>query len=120
MRKRNKIFILLLVLFVSVFGYFIPKTLSKYTNSLSNTISVNFSRPQYTIKFNSNGGSGSMSDMTVKYDVSQNLTTNSFTRSGYDFIGWNTAANGSGTSYTNGQEVNNLSTTEGDEITLYA
>jgi uncharacterized repeat protein (TIGR02543 family) len=28
-----------------------------------------------------------------------NLTTNAFTRTGYTFAGWNTPANGTGTSY---------------------
>ena len=54
----------------------------------------------YTVTFNANGGSGSMSDQTAS--TTTNLTTNSFTRSGYTFSGWNTAANGTGTSYADG------------------
>jgi uncharacterized repeat protein (TIGR02543 family) len=34
--------------------------------------------------------------------VATNLTTNAFTRTGYHFAGWNTAANGSGTAYADG------------------
>ena len=39
---------------------------------------------------------------------------------GYVFSGCNTKADGTGTSYTNGQSVSNLSTTNGATVTLYA
>ena len=75
----------------------------------------------YTIKFNGNGAtSGSMSNMTMTYDVAKNLTANSFTKSGYHFTGWNTKAAGTGTSYYNKQSVKNLSSTQGAVINLYA
>ena len=35
-------------------------------------------------------------------NVATTLTLNTFTRTGYTFNGWNTAANGSGTTYANG------------------
>ena len=69
----------------------------------------------YTITFNANGGSGTMSALTVKEGASQKLTANSFTRTGYIFTGWNTKADGSGTSYTNGQTI-----TPTSNLTLYA
>lgn len=53
-----------------------------------------------TVTFNANGGSGSMTAQTS--GTSAALTTNAFTYSGYTFAGWNTAANGSGTAYSNG------------------
>ncbi len=53
----------------------------------------------YTVTFNANLGTGSMSNQIA--GVATNLTTNAFTRSGYTFTGWNTAADGSGTSYAN-------------------
>jgi uncharacterized repeat protein (TIGR02543 family) len=56
----------------------------------------------YSVTFNSNSGSGSMSAQTFTHGVSANLTANSFTRSNYYFTGWNTAANGSGTAYSAG------------------
>jgi uncharacterized repeat protein (TIGR02543 family) len=52
-----------------------------------------------TVTFNANGGSGTMSDQTAS--TATNLTANAFTRTGYTFTGWNTAANGSGTAYSN-------------------
>ena len=56
--------------------------------------------PMYTVTFNSNGGSGSMTPQSA--NVSTALTTNTFTRTSYNFSGWNTLANGTGTPYANG------------------
>ena len=55
--------------------------------------------PAYTVSFNANGGVGDMPSETK--NVATALTPESFSRSGYTFAGWNTAANGSGTSYAN-------------------
>lgn len=74
----------------------------------------------YTIKFNGNGGAGTTADLGMTYDVSKNLTANGFTRTGYTFTGWNTAANGTGTAYSNKQSVSNLTSTDGGTINLYA
>ena len=52
------------------------------------------------VTFNANGGTGSMSAQTSC--SAANLTSNAFTRAGYTFSGWNTAADGSGTAYANG------------------
>lgn len=74
---------------------------------------------QYTVKFNSNGGSGNMNDMTVQRDTNTNLTTNTFAKTNCHFTGWNTKADGSGISYSDKQTINNI--TNADEtITLYA
>ena len=73
----------------------------------------------YTVRFNNNGGSGTMSDQTFTVGVSQALKANTFTKSGYTFRGWNTQSNGYGTSYTNRQTVKDL-TSAGNTITLYA
>ncbi len=72
----------------------------------------------YKVVFNANGGTGNMADQTLTYDTAANLNANTYTKTGYSFGGWNTAAGGTGTAYTNGAEVENLKT-EG-EITLYA
>ena len=74
----------------------------------------------YNIVFNANGGAGTMSDQAIDYGTTTALSSNTFTRGGYIFTGWNTESNGSGTSYTDGQSVSNLSSTDGDEIDLYA
>lgn len=63
------------------------------------------SADEILVSFDANGGEGSMDAMTQKKDVSFTLTGNTFTRTGYDFTGWNTEKDGSGTSYTDGATV---------------
>ena len=50
----------------------------------------------YTISFDANGGTGSMANQTVTSGSSTTLSANTFTRSGYLFMGWNTKADGTG------------------------
>ena len=58
-----------------------------------------------TATYNANDGSGSPSTnvVSVPFDSSITLTANTFTRSGHTFNGWSSAADGSGTQYTNSQ-----------------
>ena len=72
----------------------------------------------YTVSYNSNGGSGTMTDASSPYTPGANVTvlTNTFTRSGFVFSGWNTAANGSGTSYANASTITGIAA----NTTLYA
>lgn len=70
-----------------------------------------------TITFKGNGStSGSMSKQTAYTNSTFTLKKNAFKKSGYVFAGWNTKANGKGTSYSNKQKVSNLT----GSITLYA
>ena len=86
------------------------------------TITANFSRTAntYTIAYNCNTGSGSTASSSHTYDSEKTLTTNGCTKTGYKFSGWNTKSDGSGTSYSNGASVSNLSSTKGATVTLYA
>ena len=82
---------------------------------------AHFRKNNYTIEFDGNGAtSGATASMNMKYDESENLTTSGFTRTGYIFSGWNTQADGSGTNYTDGQEVRNLTDIDGLTVTLHA
>jgi uncharacterized repeat protein (TIGR02543 family) len=58
-----------------------------------------------TITFDANGGSGAMASEPERYNTTVALTLNTFAYSGYTFNDWNSEANGSGTSFTNGQLV---------------
>ncbi len=69
----------------------------------------------YTVSFNANDGEGSMENLTTCPAGSVTLTANTFTRSGYAFKGWNTAADGSGTAYADKDEI-----TVAADTTLYA
>lgn len=74
----------------------------------------------YTIKFNANGGSGSMSNLSMTYGTAKNLTANTFTRTGYTFQGWSTSSSATSATYTDGQSVNNLTSINGGTVNLYA
>lgn len=54
----------------------------------------------YTIAYNANGGSDAPANQTKYYGVDLTLSDVIPTRSGYTFVNWNTAANGTGTSYS--------------------
>ena len=84
------------------------------------TLYAQWTANSYTVTFDANGGEGSMNQQTFTYDVAQALNQNTFTRTGYSFTGWNTQANGSGSTYVDKAEVQNLTTEEGANITLYA
>ena len=75
-----------------------------------------------TVTFDANGGSGVMNSLTAASNVSTSLTSNIFTRSGFTFTGWNTAADGTGTAYADAADVTQLAAAEynGQTITLYA
>ena len=91
----------------------------KMTGNL--TLTANWSANTYYVAYNGNGHtSGSMSNSTHTYGVAKNLTANAYAKTGYTFAGWNTATNGSGTSYSNQQSVTNLTSTSGGTVTLYA
>ena len=47
-----------------------------------------------TLRFDTNGGIGIMSDMRIKTDETRTLTDCGFSRKGYDFVGWATSENG--------------------------
>ncbi|MGA7834586.1 MAG: InlB B-repeat-containing protein [Acidimicrobiales bacterium] len=66
-----------------------------------------------TVTFDANGGNGSMAPQTE--DQPSQLTINTFARSHYTFVDWNTAANGTGTGYANGVKYSFTS-----PLTLYA
>ncbi|MBP5449936.1 MAG: InlB B-repeat-containing protein, partial [Spirochaetales bacterium] len=74
----------------------------------------------YTVVFDANGGSGSMDKFKMTYDVSADLPANAFSKTEYDFVGWNTKADGTGTSYADGANIKNLTAENKVEVTLYA
>ena len=71
----------------------------------------------YTVSYNANGGTGTMTDSNSPYFMNSTVTTktNTFSNGGQTFTGWNTKANGTGTSYAEGV---NFTITE--NTTLYA
>jgi len=85
------------------------------------TLYAVWNRISYAIAYDGNGAtSGEMENVDCYYDETATLTTNAYLRDGYTFVGWNTAADGTGTSYAESADVTNLATTDGDVVTLYA
>ena len=61
-----------------------------------------------------------MSNQTFTYGTEQKLTSNAFKKTGFTFSKWTRNADGTGTSYTNGQSVSNLTSSNGATINLHA
>lgn len=98
-------------------------TTKKYTVApdSKDTLTANWRANTYKVAFNGNGATGgTMAAQSMTYNAKAALTTNTLTRTGYDFAGWNTSANGKGTAYADGATVTNLSATDGTTVTLYA
>lgn len=79
----------------------------------------------YTISYNSNKPSKASSSVTgstgqtdLVYDQTGNLAYNGFSITGWSFVNWNTKADGSGTTYQAGQQIQNMN--DGQNTTLYA
>ena len=89
-------------------------------NGDSITLYAQWATNVYTIVYDANGGTGTTASSTHSFNQSKTLTANAFTRDGWAFIGWNTAADGSGTWYDDQASVVNLTDVDGSTVTLYA
>ena len=77
----------------------------------------------YSVRFDSNGGTGIMDNQTIAVGETQNLWPCAFARSGYTFAGWAlspTDAEAKKVTYRDGQAVRNLATSNGATVPLYA
>lgn len=104
-------------------------TIIDNTNMLKGTVTgdtvvmPHVSINQYTVKFEPNADAGenlTATTQAVYYNRQRTLNANTFKYTGYTFAGWNTKADGTGTAYTDGQTIENLSSADGAVITLYA
>lgn len=83
------------------------------------TLYAQWGNKDYQIRFDANGGSGTMAAVSTQYGKTVTLPENSFTRVGYRFIGWNIRADGSGSTYLDQAEVKDLPSADGKAV-LYA
>ena len=75
----------------------------------------------YTIAFSGGeGGQGTMDSIPATYDQEVTLPKNTFTRPGYYFNGWSASSGASSGSYADEKPVKNLTTKQGETVTLYA
>lgn len=108
---------------------------TRITNTVQKTNKVDVHQPVYYVRFDDNNEfnpnhqtgeftqnvvDGSMSDMVCEWSHSYDLNVNTYRREGYDFVGWNTKSDGSGTAYSDGAEIKNLTDETDGVITLYA
>lgn len=101
------------------FGAKVDTTLPAGEYATTLTVAVVAQPRTVTITFDGNGADGgSMLQQTIIAGDTENLTANAFTRTGYEFTGWNTDADGNGTAYADEAAF----TASGDEqrVTLYA
>ncbi|SHK98458.1 InlB B-repeat-containing protein [Fibrobacter sp. UWB12] len=76
----------------------------------------------YKVQFNANNGTDESTTQQFTYGTAKNLDLNTFNppQGKGGFSAWTTNANGTGTSYADGQSVQNLTTTLGGTVQLYA
>ena len=84
---------------------------TSYSNGQSVTITAGvtlyakWTLNTYAIAFNANSGVGSMGNQSFTHGVATNLNANLYTRANYVFYRWATAADGSGTTYSDLAQV---------------
>ena len=75
---------------------------------------------RYTIRFDANGGAGSMNSVSATYGKKIALSANAFKRANFSFIGWSKDKDDSEARYADRQKVKNLTSADGRTVTLYA
>ena len=74
----------------------------------------------YSIVFNANGGEGTMDDQTVELGATVALSANAFTCEGKTFLGWGYFQDDATATFTDGQEVSDLTNKPDGKVFLYA
>lgn len=117
---RQKIAHYVLFMFLLVLTSYSTTTFSKYTQDINKKLTLNVEQPHYIVSFNKNSqtATGSTESVSCVYGTSCTLSQNGFTNNGYTFAGWNTKADGSGTTYTT--SALNLTAINGNTVTLFA
>ena len=57
------------------------------------------------VSFDANGGRGRMPEQVIRENTATELTKNTFLKTGYEFVAWNTIPDGSGDEYSDGAQV---------------
>ena len=86
-----------------------------YKGELITTLYAQWKIATYAVNYNVNGGSNAPAAQTKTYGKELTLSNTKPTRTGYNFAGWNTKADGSGTAYAVGTVY-----TGNADLTLYA
>lgn len=88
------------------------------------TLYAIWTKNKYTVIYNPNAPTetttGLMENSKYEYNTKARLSENEYQRIGYTFKNWNTKPDGTGTTYNNGQEIENLTQTVNGIVNLYA
>ena len=92
---------------------------TNYVVDASVTLYAVWKANTYSIKYNANGGSGSMANSSHTYDTAKVLSANAYSKTGYTFAGWAYAPDGE-VVFGNGESITNLTIQNGAVVELYA
>ena len=105
--------------------YELPNELADEVNIVSGDV-LDFEIPfdnlpdmLYTVEYNANNGSGETMKSVHELGRTSQLLTNTFTKTGYTFVGWSTAADGKTAIYADQASIRNIAAA-GETVTLYA
>ena len=85
------------------------------------TLTAQYTANTYLVAYDGNGATGgSMSNSSHTYDKTSELRSNSFTRTGYEFLGWNENKNATLPTFLDGSQIKNLTDINNGTVTLYA
>ena len=83
--------------------------------------SVYYETNELNVMYEGNGNTGGSTDGSpVKYGGTVTIAGNGFTKTGHSFNGWNTSADGTGTSYPAGSTFVSKPSAHGDTLKLFA
>jgi len=103
-----------------------PYTDAMFIESSDNKLIQHYFSPNnYQVKYDANGGTGSMGNSTHFYNTVKALDANAYAKTGYVFDGWSLISNGplassNGVPMNNNASVINLTSTRNAVVTLYA
>ncbi len=121
MRKKNIKWLLLGILIVIALAM-ITASLGKYTETVSTAITLNITKPTYTVRFHpNNNGPDNYTTQSFTYGTPTALDPNPFTNGDLALLAWTTNADGTGDSYEDEQVITTgITQTNGAVVDLYA
>ena len=84
------------------------------------TLYAQWSPNAYTVRFDPNGGTGSMAAQPMTYDKEAALRANAFKKASNVFLGWATEPDALSPLYLDKQKISNLTAARDGALTLYA
>ncbi len=106
---------------LTIRGYNSPEPQTVRIDAENIVIEYYYTCQAYTVNLDGNGAtSGMMDSFRIAMDSYAWLKPNTYQRKGWLFTGWNTKPDGSGRTYSDKGLVRDLTTKDGDTVTLYA